>query len=187
MAEEQKNKLIQLSLFIIFSVNYLIAQPDNRFDPFDWEMYSQSDRINSISEDNTYFYFGTESAGILRFNKFSEQFDIPITRAQGLHSKAVKHVYFDEYTGILWVVGDKFIEYSFSKTGGWQKSALTKGRILDIGSSNNYLWLRSGPNFTKLDHINGVNLGTYSSPDESNVNWGDVSYNYMNLINFDFN
>ena len=187
MAEEIKNKLIQLFLFIAFSVNPLIAQPDNRFDLFDWEMYSQPGRINSISEDNTYFYFGTENAGILRFNKFSEQFDIPITRAQGLHSKSVKHVYFDEYTGILWVVGDKFIEYSFSKTGGWQKSALTKARILDIGSSNNYLWLRSGPNFTKLDHINGVNLGTYSSPDESNVNWGDVSYNYMNLINFDFN
>ena len=131
MAEEIKNKLIQLLLFIAYSVNHLIAQPDNRFDPFDWEMYSQSGRINSISEDNTYFYFGTENAGILRFNKFSEQFDIPITRAQGLHSKSVKHVYFDEYTGILWSVGDKFIEYSFSKTGGWQKSALTKARILD--------------------------------------------------------
>ena len=63
MAEEKKNKLIQLSLFIIFSVNYLIAQPDNHFDPFDWEIYSQSGRVNSISEDNTYFYFGTEMQG----------------------------------------------------------------------------------------------------------------------------
>ena len=68
MAEEIKNKLIQLFLFIAFSVNPLIAQPDNRFDPFDWEMYSQPGRINSISEENTYFYFGTENAGILRFN-----------------------------------------------------------------------------------------------------------------------
>ncbi len=49
MAEEIKNKLIQLFLFIAFSVNPLIAQPDNRFDPFDWEMYSQPGRINSIS------------------------------------------------------------------------------------------------------------------------------------------
>ena len=78
MAEEIKNKLIQLFLFVTFFVNVLTAQPDNRFDTFDWEMYSQSGRINSISEDNTYFYFGTENAGILRFNKFSELFDIPI-------------------------------------------------------------------------------------------------------------
>ena len=57
MAEEIKNKLIQLFLFVTFFVNVLTAQPDNRFDTFDWEMYSQSGRINSISEGNTYFYF----------------------------------------------------------------------------------------------------------------------------------
>ena len=59
--------------------------------------------------------------------------------------------------------------------------------ISDIGSSANYLWVKSGPNFVKLDHINGTNLGVYAFPDESDINWGDMSYQYMNMTNFNFN
>jgi len=174
---------------ILFFSSCVIAQSENRFDVVNWEIYSQPLKINSISEDNSFFYFGTDNAGILRFNKFSQQFDTPITEAQGLHSRSIKHVFYDEKTGILWAVGNQFIEYSFSKTSDWYKSAYVPNRmkVSDIGSSMNYLWVKSGPNFVKLDHINGTNLGTYAFPDENSINWGDMSYEYINMTNFNFN
>lgn len=174
---------------ILFFSSCVIAQSENRFDVVNWEIYSQPLKINSISEDNSFFYFGTDNAGILRFNKFSQQFDTPITEAQGLHSRSIKHVFYDEKTGILWAVGNQFIEYSFSKTNNWYKSAYIPNRMLvsDIGSSTNYLWVKSGPNFIKLDHVNGTNLGTYAFPDENDINWGDMSYRYLNMTNFNFN
>jgi len=180
---------IRDKLFLILLFSCAVAQSENHFDIVNWEIYSQPLKINSISEDNSFFYFGTDNAGILRFNKFSQQFDTPITEAQGLHSRSVKHVFYDEKTGILWAVGNQFIEYSFSKTSDWYKSAYVPSRmaVSDIGSSINYLWVKSGPNFVKLDHINGTNLGTYAFPDENNINWGDMSYQYMNMTNFNFN
>ena len=114
---------IRDKLFLILFFSCAVAQSENRFDVINWEIYSQPLKINSISEDNSFFYFGTDNAGILRFNKFSQQFDTPITEAQGLHSRSVKHVFYDEKTGILWAVGNQFIEYSFSKTNNWYKSA----------------------------------------------------------------
>ena len=91
---------IRDKLFLILFLSCAIAQSENRFDVIDWEIYSQPLKINSISEDNSFFYFATENAGILRFNKFSQQFDIPITEAQGLHSRSIKHVFYDEKKGI---------------------------------------------------------------------------------------
>ena len=180
---------IRDKLFLILLFSCIVAQNENRFDIVDWEIYSQPLKINSISEDNSFFYFATDNAGILRFNKFSQQFDTPITEAQGLHSRSIKHVFYDEKTGILWAVGNQSIEYSFSKTSDWYESAYVPSRMIisDIGSSANYLWLKSGPNFVKLDHINGTDLGTYAFPDEDNINWGDISYQYMNMTNFNFN
>ena len=180
---------IRDKLFLILFLSCVIAQNNNLLDVVNWEIYSQPLKINSISEDNSFFYFGTDNAGILRFNKFSQQFDTPITEAQGLYSRSIKHVFYDKKTGILWAVGDQFIEYSFSKTSDWYKSAYVPNRMIvsDIGSSTDYLWIKSGPNFTKLDHINGTNLGTYSFPDESDIDWGDISYQDMNITNFNFN
>ena len=40
----------------------LLGQVDNRFNVFSWEQYSQVGGVNSISEDYSYFYFGTENA-----------------------------------------------------------------------------------------------------------------------------
>ena len=92
---------IRDKLFLILFLSCAIAQRENRFDIIDWEIYSQPLKVNSISEDNSFFYFATDNAGILRFNKFSQQFDTPITEAQGLHSRSIKHGFNDEKTGIL--------------------------------------------------------------------------------------
>ena len=170
-----------------------MGQVDNRFNVFSWEQYSQVGAVNSISEDYSYFYFGTEDAGILRLNKFSQEFAKPITQAQGIKSQSIEHIYFDEHTGILWSVGDSFIEYSFSREGNWNKidyrllSLKSGTQIIDIGSSKDYVWLRSNSKFFKLDHVNGILLGVYATPDEQSISWGDISSRELRWNIFDFN
>jgi len=188
-----KNSNIFNLLFFISLIGPLLGQVDNRFNVFSWEQYNQVGAVNSISEDYSYFYFGTEDAGILRLNKFSQQFAKPITQAQGIKSQSIEHIYFDEYTGILWSVGDSFIEYSFSREGNWNKidyrllSLKSGAQIIDIGSSKDYVWLRSNSKFFKLDHVNGILLGVYATPDEQSITWGDISSRELRWNIFDFN
>ena len=188
-----KNSKILVLLGLVLMIGPLFSQIDNRFNVFSWEQYASVGAVNSISEDYTYFYFGTENAGILRLNKFSQQFVKPISQAQGIKSNSIEHVYFDEHTGILWSVGDKFIEYSFSREGGWTNlsydllSLKSGNQIIDIGSSKDYLWLRSNSRFFKLDHVNGILLGIYAAPDESSIDWGDTSSRELRWRMFDFN
>ena len=181
------NKFFFLSLFLI---NILHAQADQRFDIFDWEIIGNNGSINSISEGYQYIFFATNGNGILRFNKFSRKFDQSLYLGQGIKSKKIKHVYFDKYTGILWSVGNKNIEFTSSREGNWNQvnydrlSIKSYNDIQDLGSSSNYLWVRTLSSYLKLDHVSGTFLGVFPYPDEQ-VFWGDFNYR-NNLIVKDF-
>ena len=181
------NKFFFLSLFLI---NILHAQADQRFDIFDWEIIGSNGSINSISEGYQYIFFATNGNGILRFNKFSRKFDQSLYLGQGIKSKKIKHVYFDKYTGILWSVGNKNIEFTSSREGNWNQvnydrlSIKSYNDIQDLGSSSNYLWVRTLSSYLKLDHVSGTFLGLFPYPDEQ-VFWGDFNYR-NNLIVKDF-
>ena len=181
------NKFFFLSLFLI---NILHAQADQRFDIFDWEIIGNNGSINSISEGYQYIFFATNGNGILRFNKFSRKFDQSLYLGQGIKSKKIKHVYFDKYTGILWSVGDKSLEFTSSREGNWNQvnydrlSIKSYNDIQDLGSSSNYLWVRTLSSYLKLDHVSGTFLGLFPYPDEQ-VFWGDFNYR-NNLIVKDF-
>ena len=172
------NKFFSLSLFLI---NILQAQADQRFDIFDWEIIGNNGSINSISEGYQYIFFATNGNGILRFNKFSRKFDQSLYLGQGIKSKKIKHVYFDKYTGILWSAGDKSLEFTSSREGNWNQvnydrlSIKSYNDIQDLGSSSNYLWVRTLSSYLKLDHVSGTFLGLFSYPDEQ-VFWGDFNY-----------
>lgn len=184
---KEKIRLLIVILFFVF--NFLYAQIDSRFDTFDWEIYSNNESINSISEGYKYVYFATDSNGILRFNKFSTAFEGSLFFGQGIKSKKIKHVYFDNYTGILWSFGNKGVEYSNNRIDNWnlikyQRLSLNSyDNIIDIGSSINYLWLKTFSGFIKLDHINGTYLGFFKFPDENNINWGDFNFKYQEDFN----
>ena len=181
------NKFFFLSLFLI---NILHAQADQRFDIFDWEIIGNNGSINSISEGYQYIFFATNGNGILRFNKFSRKFDQSLYLGQGIKSKKIKHVYFDKYTGILWSAGDKSLEFTSSREGNWNQvnydrlSIKSYNDIQDLGSSSNYLWVRTLSSYLKLDHVSGTFLGLFPYPDEQ-VFWGDFNYR-NNLIVKDF-
>ena len=183
------NKFFFLSLFLI---NILHAQADQRFDIFDWEIIGNNGSINSISEGYQYIFFATNGNGILRFNKFSRKFDQSLYLGQGIKSKKIKHVYFDKYTGILWSVGDKSLEFTSSREGNWNQvnydrlSIKSYNDIQDIGSSSNYLWVRTLSSYLKLDHVSGTFLGLFPYPDEQ-VFWGDFNYrNNLTVKDFAF-
>ena len=183
------NKFFSLSLFLI---NILHAQADQRFDIFDWEIIGNNGSINSISEGYQYIFFATNGNGILRFNKFSKKFDQSLYLGQGIKSKKIKHVYFDKYTGILWSAGDKSLEFTSSREGNWNQvnydrlSIKSYNDIQDIGSSSNYLWVRTLSSYLKLDHVSGTFLGLFPYPDEQ-VFWGDFNYrNNLTVKDFAF-
>ena len=183
------NKFFFLSLFLI---NILQAQADQRFDIFDWEIIGNNGSINSISEGYQYIFFATNGNGILRFNKFSRKFDQSLYLGQGIKSKKIKHVYFDKYTGILWSAGDKSLEFTSSREGNWNQvnydrlSIKSYNDIQDLGSSSNYLWVRTLSSYLKLDHVSGAFLGLFPYPDEQ-VFWGDFNYrNNLTVKDFAF-
>ena len=183
------NKFFFLSLFLI---NILHAQADQRFDIFDWEIIGNNGSINSISEGYQYIFFATNGNGILRFNKFSRKFDQSLYLGQGIKSKKIKHVYFDKYTGILWSAGDKSLEFTSSREGNWNQvnydrlSIKSYNDIQDLGSSSNYLWVRTLSSYLKLDHVSGTFLGLFPYPDEQ-VFWGDFHYrNNLTVKDFAF-
>ena len=177
----RKNKLFFIQL--IFFLDVIHAQIDQRFDLFDWEIIRQNESINSISEGYQYIFFATDANGILRFNKFSRKFEPNLYLGQGIKSNKIKHIYFDKNTGILWLAGNKGLEFSNSRQGNWNNidfkriSINSVRSIYDIGSSRSFLWIKTISNYIKLDHVSGSFLGIFTYPDEKNIDWGDINFN----------
>ena len=112
----------RLVLISVLSLSFNIVpytQPDNRFLPFDWVQYRHSGAVTSLSEGYSYLYIGTETGGVKRYNLFSNNFDEPITIAQGLKENLITAIHFDHGTGILWVCTPNYIHYSYTREGDW--------------------------------------------------------------------
>ena len=90
-------------ILLILLLSDLRGQPDPRFRPFDWVLYSGAGTVSSITEGYTFAYIGTGSGGLKRFNLYGNYFDEPITTAQGLKNNNITAVHFDKSTGLLWV------------------------------------------------------------------------------------
>ena len=133
-----------LLLGLLYFPETLLCQINSRHDPFDWVIYRKPGTIKSFTEGLSYIYIATESAGIFRYSFYGNQFEYPITRAQGLSSNRVNAIHFDKITGILWVATDKTIDYSYNAEGNWISRSLENYNLLpgviieQIGSSNNY-------------------------------------------------
>ena len=180
------NKLFFIQFIFFFDT--LCAQIDQRFDLFDWEIIRQNESINSISEGYQYIFFATDANGILRFNKFSRKFESNLFLGQGIKSNKIKHVYVDKNTGILWIIGNRGLEFSNTREGNWNSVQLDNlsinslKSIEDLGSSKNFLWIKTSSTFIKLDHVSGSFLGVFAYPDEKNIDWGDIGFKDRYLL-----
>jgi len=177
-----------LLLGLLYFPETLLCQINSRHDPFDWVIYRKPGTIKSFTEGLSYIYIATESAGIFRYSFYGNQFEYPITRAQGLSSNRVNAIHFDKITGILWVATDKTIDYSYNAEGNWISRSLENYNLLSgvtieqIGSSNNYLWILAGPSYLKLDRTSGVFLGSFTFPDEMEIEWSSGPMKYSNSV-----
>ena len=91
LKEIQYAKINRFFLISLFFISILQAQVDQRFDVFDWEIVGNNGSINSISEGYQYIFFATNGNGILRYNKFSKEFDQSLYLGQGIKSRKIKH------------------------------------------------------------------------------------------------
>ncbi len=159
----------------------LNSQPDNRYNPFDWVLYRQLGEITSITEGFSYIYIGTESGGVVRIQRIGHNLEEPLTTAQGLKSNYISAVHFDRHTGNLWIAAEENVHSSHTRVGNWYINnivdwGLPLGTIIvRMGSSSNYIWVNTSSGYVKLDHISGIFLGTYTYPDESNIEWSSSS------------
>ena len=185
--QEKINKKFFLKL--IFFLNILCAQIDQRFDLYDWEIMGKNESINSISEGYKYIYFATDSNGLLRFNKFSRKFESSLFLGQGIKSNKIDHVYLDKKSGILWIIGNNGLEFSYNREGNWNTIQLRKlsinslENVEDLGSSKNFLWIKTSSRFIKLDLLSGTFLGFSTYPDEEDINWSDISFKNRFIVN----
>ena len=169
-------------LFVFFFISTLKGQPDSRFRPFDWVLYRGAGSITAITEGYTYAYIATESGGLKRFNLFGNNFEEPITSAQGLKDNQITATHFDMETGLIWVATPNHIQYSFSREGDWYARELQnlglsrQDRIYQIGSTSNSIWLRARSSYVKLDHSSGILVGVYPTPDELDIVWSSGRY-----------
>ena len=102
------NKLKFLILFLVAPA--LFAQVVHRFtgDRFthyrydDWFSYATALEITSVDMDENFIYFASRSGGILRYDKYNDQWDFPFTTSNGLRSNSVYQVVFNQSDGILY-------------------------------------------------------------------------------------
>ena len=184
-------------IYFIVSKNFSYSQPSPKFKPFDWVVHLSPGKINSISEGYTYAYIATENGGIFRYNLYGNSFSEPITMAQGLNSNKISSIYFDQKKGVLWAASSEYLHYSYNREGDWFKIPLSNyglsryENISRIGSSQNFIWLKTNSLYVKVESSSGISLGLYPVPDEKNIQWSSEpyqAYDYQTniLMNYNF-
>ncbi|MFL2990126.1 MAG: hypothetical protein ACJZ11_05355 [Candidatus Neomarinimicrobiota bacterium] len=171
---------IGLYFFLFFAISS--SQPSARYRPFDWLLFKEPGRINSLSEGFEFLYVGTSHGGIYRYNLYSNQYDFPITSAQGLKNNNISSVHFDQNTGILWAGSVGGLQYSYTREGDWRYvdfvdiGLRNNDRISQLGNSENYVWAKANAVYVKLDKSSGILAGIYPRPDEINISWSSTNY-----------
>ncbi len=152
-----------LPLFLILNSNISLAQPELRFNPFDWVLYKHTGSINSISFGDRYAFIGTQNGGVVRFNTRLQRFEEPITRSQGLKSDFVTAVHYAS-SGILWVATINALNYSFDAEGDWRSVSLeslglsTRNPIIRIGDDGKDIWVEASGQLMRIDGVTGIKL-----------------------------
>jgi hypothetical protein len=102
---------------------------------------ARTGKVNSITFGDRFAYIGTQSGGSHAIQFYSERFEEPITRAQGLHSNTVTAIH-RASNSMLWVATPMGLEYSINEEGDWrfidrEQLGLSLGTYIErIGESN---------------------------------------------------
>ena len=120
--------VILLFMFLLFSTNTFsqIVQTfkGDRFthyDVEDWISYAPALHINAIDTDEKYVYFATQNGGILRFDKYREEWEFPYTTSNGLRSNRIYNVVYNQYDGYLYARTPYGVDILRFGENYWQK------------------------------------------------------------------
>ncbi|MCP4633864.1 MAG: hypothetical protein GY855_13135 [candidate division Zixibacteria bacterium] len=69
----------------------------------DWVSFCPARTVNSIAIDDRNIYFATGEAGILRLDRFSENFLDPLTISDGLPTNNIRRIAYDRPKDELWI------------------------------------------------------------------------------------
>ena len=109
-----KKKISYIGVYFLIFISLCSSQPSTKYRPFDWLLFKEPGSINSISEGYEFLYIGTSHGGIYRYNLYGNQYDFPITTAQGLENNNINSVHFDHSTGIIWASSNGSLQYSYT-------------------------------------------------------------------------
>jgi ligand-binding sensor domain-containing protein len=68
----------------------------------DWISYAPALHITSIDIDRDYIYFATTSGGILRYDKYANEWHFPYTTSSGLRSNHIYRIVYNPMDGFLY-------------------------------------------------------------------------------------
>ena len=67
-----RNRLNLFKLIFCLIATIALSQPGIKYRPFDWLLFKETGKINSLSEGFEYLYIATNSGGIYRYNLYSK-------------------------------------------------------------------------------------------------------------------
>ena len=121
----------KIILFSFLLINILSAQIVHRLtaDRFthyklnDWVSYAPALNITSIDIDENYIYFGSQSGGILRYDKYADTWKSPFTTSSGLRSNIIIQVVYNPNEGFLYAKTPAGIDVFKPAENYWQPSS----------------------------------------------------------------
>ena len=169
---------IFMSLFAQSENENRIFQTNLHYEEGDWISYSEHRFINTIAIGNEFVYFAT-NGGIIRYNYFSNKWDFPWTRSNGLASNTIIVVAFDENTNFLWCSTPLGVSYYQPGQKIWANTykdeigIRTFDDVRSIGFDTKTVWLitMNGQIF-RGDNQMGMFAQVFEEPGNSgNIKW----------------
>lgn len=87
---------------VLFATNSAYAAKPG-YSEGDWVSFGPARTVNSIAIDDEKIYFATSESGILRLDRFSENWQDPLTTSDGLPSNNILHIAYDQSKRELWI------------------------------------------------------------------------------------
>ena len=115
---------ILLATQIIYSqvIQRLTADRFTQYKIDDWVSYAPALEISSVEIDENYIYFGTRLGGILRYNKYTNNWEYPYTTSSGLRSNRIYQVVYNWDEGFLYAQTSAGIDVYKPAENFWRPS-----------------------------------------------------------------
>ena len=151
------NKFLSISLITSLLFSYSIFNPD------DWYLLKSLDNINAITEDYNNVHIASHN-GFFSYDKVSEEYYYNTFLSHGINNSLILHFYYDVYSDYYWLVQMDKISMRSSLSDYWREVSisdlglLSYYEVIDIGSSDNYIWLRTSEDIFAVNPISGLRV-----------------------------